>query len=762
MHPDLVWIADAVTIHGTESLSISGVTYATRSSSGGSYPSVVAEFLYRHCYVRPSPVLGRTDAFAERQFQTDLCASIPADSTWEGGWKLGSPVEEKGAAVRRHGVDFFAPWAQIQGYRRMARPMAGEPCRVRVPAAWQNLSPGYVLATRDSEHECETDEEGVRVRVYWHLTPQAAPGFLGSCFRFLGAEDVSFQVKVLSSRRSYGRADAGVLYMDKSAFHRARHAVRRVYEEVSPGLRDSVPMFTKQLLPGLSVAEDPATGLSFGQDRCLTVAEALCHSYLTDSETRTNSRQSAIVSAFRRRGIDPCKPYLSGSVPESYSLPRAEGNARQGSCCDDRDDHGSMRGLPRPCSHEDTESLLLSAALRIGQDVQDRAYWDAPGTACNWLGRATFARPGQSQATDPTVEALGPDLYGGASGVAVFLAELSTVTGSRGFGKTALGAVECAVRQTRQRLELDGNWGEGLYSGAAGVLLAAARVARVTGCGVSRNIDRLLPMVYELTEGDPLSDDLMIGRGGTVVGLLHLGELSGRTDITERAVHMGMKLRDRVMDTLARSAGSPTMTGLSHGASGLALALLELHARRGDPESAEVARQLLRSEDVLFDERSRNWPDLRPEISDQEREDPSCMVAWCHGAPGMAMARIQASCLDPDFAQQYRRRVHGALETTRAALRVSLADEKYDVSLCHGLSGLIAALWAGGLTFSTERYKVAALDAACRVAREEDKWQSGITCGGPNPSLMVGTSGLGHTFLRLREPRGTHSSLIVG
>jgi lantibiotic modifying enzyme len=41
-------------------------------------------------------------------------------------------------------------------------------------------------------------------------------------------------------------------------------------------------------------------------------------------------------------------------------------------------------------------------------------------------------------------------------------------------------------------------------------------------------------------------------------------------------------------------------------------------------------------------------------------------------------------------------------------------------------------------------------------------WPSGTPSGGPNPSLMLGTAGIGYTVLRLHDPNRVPSILWVG
>jgi hypothetical protein len=53
--------------------------------------------------------------------------------------------------------------------------------------------------------------------------------------------------------------------------------LRAAHRNVSAALRPDVPPLTKELARGLSLAEDPGDGLSFGESRCAALARALDH-----------------------------------------------------------------------------------------------------------------------------------------------------------------------------------------------------------------------------------------------------------------------------------------------------------------------------------------------------------------------------------------------------------------------------------------------------------------------------------------------------
>jgi lantibiotic modifying enzyme len=73
---------------------------------------------------------------------------------------------------------------------------------------------------------------------------------------------------------------------------------------------------------------------------------------------------------------------------------------------------------------------------------------------------------------------------------------------------------------------------------------------------------------------------------------------------------------------------------MSHGAAGFAYALASLSAATGREEFAKAASECIAFENSSFDAERTNWPDLRG------GSEPSWRCQWCHGAPGIGLARI--------------------------------------------------------------------------------------------------------------------------
>src|SRR5262249_16878259 len=143
------------------------------------------------------------------------------------------------------------------------------------------------------------------------------------------------------------------------------------------------------------------------------------------------------------------------------------------------------------------------------------------------------------------------------------------------------------------------------------------------------------------------------------------------------------------------------LTGFSHGTAGYALSLLKLAEITGQEHFQQVALAALEYERSLFSSEKQNWPDLRsPEIlgidTKQVNGEVSYMISWCHGAPGVGLARL-ASLSSLDDAT-VREEIAFALQTTVAQ------GFGQNHSLCHGDLGNLDVLLTASLKLGDPKY----------------------------------------------------------
>jgi lantibiotic modifying enzyme len=391
------------------------------------------------------------------------------------------------------------------------------------------------------------------------------------------------------------------------------------------------------------------------------------------------------------------------------------------------------------------------------------------------MGRS-LAEVGRDGTLTATTEATGFSLYDGSAGIALFLARLFEMTGLAEARTTALGAIERSIRQL-ERVPVKPALAMSVFVGTLGVAYAARQVAGLVGdAALTERSESLLESICRaLSKSDPL--DVLGGKAGAIPVLLELSRQPGLSGLQAVAVELGEQIvgRARRTESIWSWAPDPTaetvtpglpLTGLSHGASGIAWSLLELHAATGRREYREAANGAFAYEDSLFDPKLGNWPDLRDRTGPESLSIPLRYVCgWCHGAPGIALARLRAATLDPMGRPAHLAMARAAVATTGDTLETTGLDPSTDASLCHGVAGWIDVVWIAGRLLGDATYRERAERAAQHLLQSKPAsghWPSGVASRGPNQSLMLGQAGVGYLCLRLHNPSTVPSVLLPG
>jgi lantibiotic modifying enzyme len=403
-----------------------------------------------------------------------------------------------------------------------------------------------------------------------------------------------------------------------------------------------------------------------------------------------------------------------------------------------------------------SEHRFLDTAYGIGTTLcrdalwwQDRCTWlqdDVHHTGRGWhLARKTCAA----------------DLYEGTAGIALFLARLAAYTNDPIIARVARGA----ARQTHARASNTGGvQGPGLYAGQMGSAYA------IVQAGECLRDEGLIAAGMEIAErvaaidGAGWEGDIIGGSAGAIIVALHLQRFRRRTDLHTWAHAQGDRLINCARKTpqgtnWATDATAPALTGIAHGAAGIAWALGELATTFGEDRFRAAAMSAIRFEDACFDPERANWADCLPtETSSLYR------MAWCYGAPGIALTRLRLWQLFDD--PKLRADAAIAVSSTVRDLRATIAAPGRNFSLCHGLAGNADILIDAHRVLGDEEALQAA--AAVGVAGIEDyaasglPWPSGVgPDGASTPGLMLGLAGIGHFYLRLHDPDAIPSVLLI-
>jgi type 2 lantibiotic biosynthesis protein LanM len=416
-----------------------------------------------------------------------------------------------------------------------------------------------------------------------------------------------------------------------------------------------------------------------------------------------------------------------------------------------RNTHSASGSGPAPVPDASVEEFgdMSAEANRIADELEQGAIVDAR-TGANWLGLGMVA-----ETEHVRLQLIGDGLYEGRCGVALFLAALGMVTGSRRWDEIvqlALQPLRSALREAnseslRSRTPVSQSVG-----GVGAVIYALVRISEFLSDASLLNDASYLGA--SLTSEDVNADaglDVLSGSAGAILGLVSLGRATGETAPIELARLFGEHLLEqRVSDRglpLAWSTIAPRpLTGFSHGAAGIAYSLLRLYQVCGDDRFRLAAQEGIRYERALFSDTKCNWPDLRH--GDRE-SDATYPVQWCHGAAGIALARLGGNAIALD--DETNDEVSAALGTVTQAGQSSLDH------LCCGNMGRIEALWVGAHRTGSRAWHDTALSYAsqlrARVAREQSyKLFSNLPGAVFNPGFFRGVSGIGYEWLRLGYP----------
>ncbi len=414
----------------------------------------------------------------------------------------------------------------------------------------------------------------------------------------------------------------------------------------------------------------------------------------------------------------------------------------------------------------DSTSTFIKTAGSIGARVSRDALW--AGNECNWAGPSLELVDGCSVVLERT---FGADLYSGTTRIALFLAELFSITEERVHSITACGAAQNALIQAADPARLPDS---GLYSGSTGVGAGLFRVGELLGDEEIKAA--AIQTVLRGAEGVLRSSklDVISGSAGIISALLSIPQWRDDDRLLSAAIRHG----DHIIDCADRDprgwswntlpgATRDNPIGFAHGAAGIALSLLELAQASGDVRFREAAFEGFRYEQHWYNSSVQNWPDLRYDsMSDSsEYQDLTYGVTWCHGACGIGFTRLRAYEIAGEESLRHQGSI--AVRSVTQTLTHFMSSGMFtDCSLCHGGFGNVDLLLYASIILQDPQYQQTAeefaIKAADMVEANRLTWPCGVPNSGETPSLMLGLAGIGQCYLRLARPLSVPSVLLFG
>lgn len=253
------------------------------------------------------------------------------------------------------------------------------------------------------------------------------------------------------------------------------------------------------------------------------------------------------------------------------------------------------------------------------------------------------------------------------------------------------------------------------------------------------NAKYLVSLIERKKIEEDSSLDIISGSAGLILVLLSLYEKASEKEILDLANHAGNHLlsKGQPMDGMMgwETMEGKCLTGFSHGAAGIAYALLKLYEKTKEKKFLDGAKKGFAYENSLYSKEKQNWPDLR-----QEGNFTSC--SWCHGAPGILLSRIYSlkEIRDTDAIEK-------SIGITKENIEANLDH------LCCGNFGRISILLdAGKILHRKDLIEIAKKQTGLYLERYKQKktfyLYFDLPEGIQSPGFMQGLSGIGYELLR--------------
>ena len=409
-------------------------------------------------------------------------------------------------------------------------------------------------------------------------------------------------------------------------------------------------------------------------------------------------------------------------------------------------------GAPVHAPAAPPKPTFVAEADSIAAEISRYAIRRGPGAAwigLDWLGNSEVFQ----------LVCLGPDLYNGNSGIAVFLAAHAAVTGNAASGELALAALSYLRKtlKSRNAARPARALGLGGATGLGSIVYALALTAKsLNNADLLADADAAAQLFTDELIAADRQLDVMGGSAGAILALLRLYRDTQSGGVLARAAKCGEHLlaQSRLGAEGRRSwlgQGSGTqrpaqaLNGMSHGAAGFAYALAALAAATGRDDFAAAASECIAFEDSSYDADRHNWPDLRA-------EKPHWPCQWCHGALGIGLARL-ATAKRGGVAKRDARPLAADIGNAVEGAERN-APTPVD-TLCCGTLGGIEFFCEAGNALNRDDLRALASQRLTTVlqraaATGDYRWNSGKRQF--NLGLFRGLSGVGYTLLRQIDP----------
>lgn len=281
--------------------------------------------LYERCYVRH---FGDVEKASEEDSSAEMLdenltslfhAANDNKDGWDPGWQIYQTSSDGRLFVQKGDRSRPVMPGEYSTYKWPGvAPVAGDFVSVRMFAGSTDVQPSFFFAFGRTLSD-QFDEYAI-VRFYFHVSAQQAPNLMAKITATLNRYQIPFKLKALVQAKLYTRCDAAVLYVARRYFQIVAALIIDLQGEGSIQLKDGNPLFSRTLIPGVGMAEDPKAGTSFGMHRCTLLAQGLVNAWQLGQQD-SEAKMRAIEDVFAAHQLNLDRAYLNPSSNDIFDSP---------------------------------------------------------------------------------------------------------------------------------------------------------------------------------------------------------------------------------------------------------------------------------------------------------------------------------------------------------------------------------------------------------------------------------------------------------
>jgi len=280
--------------------------------------------LYLNCYSRnfKGPATDIANTSADYRFVNELSAANSSHEFLDRGWQILNVMPTGHYIAGKNGLTRILFAGEFISHSDFRGPVQEEAMiSIFCPRESKTMHPGFYYVFGEAVGD-QQDDSGL-LRFYWNIQANGAVSLVHLITERLNRFQVPFRFKIVNNPNGFDRSDTAILYVNQRYYRVVSELLADVHQKVSDQLETDTPLFSKQLAPGLGLAEEPMTEESFGQQRCRILADALWNIY--EQEFKENETQlNEIRKQLELNGINPDLPYLNAGSTGDYDFPFVE------------------------------------------------------------------------------------------------------------------------------------------------------------------------------------------------------------------------------------------------------------------------------------------------------------------------------------------------------------------------------------------------------------------------------------------------------